>query len=576
MNKLNLWVLGALMSSGIAASQAADFYAVGAFNDWNIHEVSRFELKDGMYELEITFGESDNARDFKLSTVEPVSDGLSEAWNEFDAGALTVNMGAATTTNTWYNLAEYTTQQKPNMRCPAAGKVTMQIDADNMRMRYVSDVPAQTPWSQTLPVLFINTDNNEPVTSKETYLTGTYYLDPMGVDGVEAVGSAEAPLTLQIKGRGNYTWTGFEKKPYRLKFEKKAAILGMKKSKHFALLAHADDNLGFMRNALGFEVSRLMGMPWTPQAEPCEVVLNGDYIGLYFLTETIRVDADRVNVIEQEDLATTDVDGGWLVEIDNYDTDPHVTVNENGGWPIWFTYKSPEVLSNEQESYLQTQMQAVDDAVYRNGYAALSSLVDMDVLARFYITQQVMGDEESFHGSCYLNRQRGEAEKWKFGPVWDFGNAFVNGDSPRFIFEDPMFSQVWIGQIYSYPEFVEVVKARWADFLVSGPEAVNSFIDNESARIAVAAEFNYRRWPQYGNANVPENAAKAKRYVNASIDWLKERWGSTPAGVENVAVEANNGVEAIYDLNGVKVEGDLAPGIYVRIAGGKAAKVLVK
>ena len=137
--------------------------------------------------------------------------------------------------------------------------------------------------SGTLPVLVIETKNRQPIVSKEEYLEGTYYLDPRGCEGVEAFGSAESPLPLQIKGRGNWTWT-FNKKPYRLKLDDKAALLGMNKSKHFALLAHADDNRAFMRNATGFEVSRMSGLPWTPADKPCEVILNGDYIGLYFLT----------------------------------------------------------------------------------------------------------------------------------------------------------------------------------------------------------------------------------------------------------------------------------------------------
>lgn len=148
-------------------------------------------------------------------------------------------------------------------------------------------------YSGTLPVLHINTENSTPITSKEYYLNGTYYLDNLGIEGYKSIGSANEPLTLKIKGRGNYTFTGFDKKPYRLKLDAKAALLGMKKSKHFALLAHADDNLGFLRNTMGFELSRRGGLDFTPEQRPVEVVLNGEYIGLYFLTETIRVDANR-------------------------------------------------------------------------------------------------------------------------------------------------------------------------------------------------------------------------------------------------------------------------------------------
>ena len=99
--------------------------------------------------------------------------------------------------------------------------------------------------SGALPLLHIDTENGAAITSKEDYVNASLYLDANGVSGVEPVGSADAPVSLKIKGRGNYTWTGFDKKPYRLKFDKKVSILGMKKNKHFGLLAHADDNLGF-------------------------------------------------------------------------------------------------------------------------------------------------------------------------------------------------------------------------------------------------------------------------------------------------------------------------------------------
>ena len=151
-------------------------------------------------------------------------------------------------------------------------------------------------YSGTLPVMFIETENNEPITSTETYINASYRLDNMGIDDIEPIATADSMFAMQIRGRGNYTWRDFEKKPYRIKLDKKAALLGMNKSKHFALLAHADDNMAFLRNTIGFELSRRIGLAYTPAQQPVEVVLNGDYIGLYFLTETIRVANDRVNI----------------------------------------------------------------------------------------------------------------------------------------------------------------------------------------------------------------------------------------------------------------------------------------
>ena len=203
-----------------------------------------------------------------------------------------------------------------------------------------------TAYSGTLPVMYINTENKAPITSKEVYVQATCYVAPMGNGECPASGTKEAPLTLSVKGRGNWTWTGFNKKPYRLKLAAGEPLLGMKKSKHFALMAGADDNLGFMRNPLGYELSRRMKLAWTPDCRPLEVVLNGDYIGLYFLTENIRVDEDRVDVTKQADCSDDDVTGGWLVEVDNYYTDPHISVKvTDKSQDIWITYKSPEVLS---------------------------------------------------------------------------------------------------------------------------------------------------------------------------------------------------------------------------------------
>lgn len=105
----------------------------------------------------------------------------------------------------------------------------------------------------------------------------------------------------------------------------------MKSNKHFGLLAHADDSRAFLRNPIGFFISKAVGLAWTPDMRPVEVILNGDYIGLYFLTELIRVDKDRVDIYDQEDEeATPDPTGGWLCEIDNYEEAPseQITITE--------------------------------------------------------------------------------------------------------------------------------------------------------------------------------------------------------------------------------------------------------
>ena len=410
--------------------------------------------------------------------------------------------------------------------------------------------------SGTLPVLYIQTENNTPITSKEDYLQATYYLDAMGVSGYESIGSAAAPLTMEIKGRGNYTWRDFEKKPYRIKLTDKQPLLGMTKSKHFALLAHADDSKGFMRNAIGFELSRMLGMAWTPNAKPVEFVLNGDYRGLYFLTETIRVDKDRVNIVEQEDEETDalKITGGWLVEIDNYSDDPHITIQEGGKTTMWLTYKTPEVLSSAQEQFLTSEIQRIDNLVYGDKNSdELWKYIDIDALARFYIVQEITDNYESFHGSCYLHREMGENEKWKFGPVWDFGSSY-NRDKNCYLFEGDVWHNHWIPEICKFPAFMARVKEIWKEFY---PQFNNiyTFTDEQLTLLKSAAVADANRWSEYsGNRDLQKRINNVNTWLGNSVKWLNEKWGdnSNPGGNDNPG--GNTGDNPEYHPSGEQIQ----------------------
>ena len=414
-------------------------------------------------------------------------------------------------------------------------------------------------YSGTLPVLYIQTENKEPITSKDYYLNATYYLDAIGLEGYESIGSASAPLTMEIKGRGNYSWTGFDKKPYRIKLADKQPLLGMKKSKHFALLAHADDSndrKGFMRNAVGFELSRMIGMTYTPDARPLEVVLNGDYIGLYFLTEHIRVDKDRVNIVEQDDEETDNekITGGWLVEIDNYDDDPHITIKEGGKTTMWITYKTPEVLSPQQEQYLIEQMKLIDNLVYGDKNSdELWNYLDMDALAKFYIVQELTDNYESFHGSCYLHKELGENEKWYFGPVWDFGSSF-NRDKSQYMYQGDVWHNHWIPEICKFPAFMNRVKEIWNEFYNGDYNNIYNFIDTHEDLIAQAAVKDKERWSQYhGSQTIGTYIERTTNVLRKNAEWLNEQWKEGSGSNDN---EPDTVINDVVDYMYVWVDGE--------------------
>lgn len=387
-------------------------------------------------------------------------------------------------------------------------------------------------YSGTLPVLFVQTAGGEEITSKEDYLQGTYYLDPMGHSEYEAFGTAEAPLPLQIRGRGNYTWTGFEKKPYRIKLDDKAALLGLEKSKHFALLAHADDTFGFLRNTTGFWLSEHLGLPWTPHQRPVELVLNGDYKGLYFLTETIRVDKKRVNIVEQPDLCThpDSIRGGWLVEIDNYDSDPHVSITEGDGYPIIFTYKTPEELSPEQEAFLTEEMTRINALVYGDKQSdELWKYLDINDLARFFLVQELTDNYESFHGSCYLYRDFGADEKWHFGPVWDFGSTF-NYDKTRPFYEGREHHNTWAPELAQFPALQERIRTLWQEVYPDYQSLLDAYLQQFVSTISEAAQADAKRWQSngYGNEDIASDLTRVQQLLHGAAEWECRQLGIEP------------------------------------------------
>ncbi len=439
----------------------------------------------------------------------------------------------------------------------AQGYWTAEAEGDNPDSEYNCKTP-----SNTIPIVYINTENSQAITSKDYYLNATIYIDALST-GYESFGSSSSPIVTEVKGRGNYTWTGFDKKPYKFKLDKSDRIMGMGKSKHYTLLAHADDDMAFLRNTVGFELSRIVGLPYTPMQIPVELMLNGEYLGLYFLTEQIKVTEERLNITEQED-GETDADiitGGWLVEIDNYDDDYQIQFMENSSEIIRFTLKSPEILSTQQETYITNLLTTTNAAIYNsNKYdTTWEEYIDLEQLINFYLVQEVMDDAESFHGSCYIYKDRGDDEKFMFGPVWDFGNSFRR-DNGKFIYQDPPYGQNWIDEIAEFYNFQSDMQYRW-NVIYPELSGLNDFINDFIDEISTATAYDYCRWSQYGTNDLMGDVSTFKSYLNSRISWLHNQWENETVNTnslsykeENLAVYPNptaNGIVYLESESGV-------------------------
>lgn len=502
-------------------------------------------------------------------------------------------------------------------------------NSENTRM----NTAASQQISGTLPVLYINvykadgTLDNE-VTDRnlghKNYFTGRYWLDLNGCQwladlGAESIGSESEPLPLEIKARGNYTRQAFAKKPFKLKLGSKQKLLGLSQSKHFALLAHADDNFGYLRNFTGFNLGRRIGLPWTPDQQPVEVVINGDYRGLYFLTESIRIEKDRIDIAELDDNVSDPelVSGGYLVELDNYDEDNQIRMDEKScvanQWldRLRVTWDTPEKYSELQRRFVTDQLTAMNDFVGANS-DQLWSYMDLDDAARYYVVEEIMSHTESYHGSTYLFRDRGEGQKWHFSPLWDFGNGF-NGSTDRFLYDCDPFGNTWIPSMRANATFNAKVRDTWMWFMNTGYDGIIEDMDTYVAHIAEAAKADRRRWkdaprPDYNGAqDVADNSDMASRrdkavnHLNAKVEWLKSQFGdftsvskpsepardTTPAAplpdyakgdgssiLLPVTDPDDDTPATFYNLQGIRVDSPRKGSVYIMVKGNKPTRFI--
>lgn len=414
-----------------------------------------------------------------------------------------------------------------------------------------SNYPSANTVSGTLPALYIETENHAPVISKTEYLKATYRLDPMGAEGIEALGTEAAPLPMQIRGRGHSSWNG-AKKPYKIKLEKKTAMMGMPKNKHWALLKPTENTVA------GLQLGKIMGMAWTPSFRPVEVVLNGDYIGLYFLTETIRIDENRVNIYEQQDLETNPAlfTGGWLVEVDNYLDEDQITIPECSSWNLTLRYHSPEDLSNAQLQWLTNEFKAINAAIYSPKTSTTwENYINVESMARFFILQEIMDNPDGFHGSFYLHKDLAENAKWIAGPVWDL--SCYNREKTDYTFRMKVHYNItphWIGEIIQYDSFCKAVEQVWHEVYPLKLTEIYNQIDQTILPLESAWANDCTRWHEDPTQTAQLRAERIKTALSRNIEWFAGHLPVSPyASVQPPFAQDPESPVIVYNLQGICV-----------------------
>lgn len=408
-------------------------------------------------------------------------------------------------------------------------------------------LPAIKAQTGSLPVIFIETQNHQPITSKTVYVPGVYFIvDESNPDN--NLGSAENPMALEIRGRGHSSWKGI-KKPYKIKLGDKAPLLGMNKHKHWALLKFYEPTV------VGMRLGEIMGMDWTPSTRPVEVVLNGDYIGLYLLTETNRIGKNRLNIYEQpnwnEDESS--IPYGWLVEVDNYYESNSISISENNKWNMRITYHSPDSLSSAQKAWLQNEFEDINDAIYdvdkENSH--WEQMIDVDAISRYFIIQEVLDNSDGFHGSFYLHKDWTDDARWVAGPLWDLScNQRQKTDYTFKMTTSYGFTPHWIGELIKDEDFCRAVREVWNEFYPYEILAWMEYIDEHLLLCGEAYEQDKIRWNYTNQETLEERVERLKSSLLANIEWFNNHLpGNDNSCVGDIVKEIAN-VEYI-NLTGI-------------------------
>lgn len=413
--------------------------------------------------------------------------------------------------------------------------------------------------------LVINTEDMDgdgkpdPVVEKKTKINCTVSID-------HPYDAWDLPATTgTVRGRGNSTWLWYDKKPYRFKLDEKASVLGLNPEKDWVLLANYRDPSSLM-NAFVFELGHEMGLPYTNHSRYVEVTFNGEYLGLYQLTEQIEQGGSRVNVDDEE---------GYLIALD-LDDGPSLSPDAGDnfwskvyGMPVCVKYPEDDMTADrydeirEDLARVENEIKAIRQnkgkpAVIQQHYDALKEIFDVQSMIDYLIIQELIYNVElAAPRSMYMHKDKDG--KWFMGPLWDFdagfdfdwgtmytGHKYFGSYKKLILGTDPVHHTNGNGgvpdfftDLFRCEEFKVAFQERWLEIspkiLTDVWDRVDKFVEYGKD----AWDRNAETWPIYLDDARPSNGTLLswEEEIDKLFVWLNDR------------IDYLNGVIANYEDN---------------------------
>lgn len=376
-----------------------------------------------------------------------------------------------------------------------------------------------------IPLMIINSENSvmPQGRDKETKVNANFII-------IED-GKVKTKQTGTIKLRGNSSLNS-EKKPYSINFDVKTNILDMPaKAKKWVLIPNMYDKT-LLRNFLGYKMSFIFGLKYTPSCKYIDLILNGNYRGNYLICDKIEVHKDRVDISKMDESSNEEpeISGGYLIEGSGSNgrrkNDPS-TFKTAQGITFAYVYPNEEDITEQQKEYIKNKFDEVEAQIYANN----TENIDLDSFVKYFLVEDFSANQDGIFNSFYIYKERGD-DKLYFGPVWDFDLAFDNAmilyptnEKKNFAYKYALSNgsaNKLLSQILTNEHILQKIKDTWYEMVntVFTKEIIRDFINKQIDYINESQKLNFMRWDVLNSRQFMEAATRGS--FEAEVDYLKD------------------------------------------------------
>ncbi len=413
-------------------------------------------------------------------------------------------------------------------------------------------VNCQSFTESNLPILLIDTKGQ--FIPDEPKIVATLKIIDRGVGKRNALTDKPTFTSkIGIEQRGSTSRQLFPKKPYGFEIRDStgnnsvnAAILGMPAESEWVLNATYNDKT-LLRETLTYDIFRKSSTYYSARFRYCEVVLNGEYQGIYIVFEKIKRDKNRVPIssIKATDVSGDALTGGYILKVDKTEGSPSRTWTSpypagTAKLPIQIDRPKPEDLPEAQFQYIKKYVTDFEDALrgpdFQDVDKGFRKFANEDSFVDYLILTEVCKNVDGYRLSAFFYKDRdSKGGKLTMGPIWDYNLTYGNAnycqgnpyqgwayDFNRVCPTDGYQIPFWWDRLLQDKAFAKKVRLKYQALRqnVLKIDRITAYIDSSAAVLTESRQRNFSRWPVIGVYVWPNGYVGAT--YQAEVDYLKE------------------------------------------------------